>query len=148
MSRILIVGCGFPQMSLIRLAKRLGHHVIGADMNPRAPAVQYCDEFVEVSTNDVDGLWNRGNSRSTSLALDVLTAPGGAELRTYVFTGDSQLTSGTSLTVGPGVIVKFETSARLYTNGDVSITGLRVRDTVLDVHLSPGGVRVVRVACG
>ncbi|MBI2394039.1 MAG: ATP-grasp domain-containing protein [Deltaproteobacteria bacterium] len=56
MSRVLIVGCGFPQLSLIRLARRLGHHVIGADLNPRAPAVKDCDEFVEVSTNDVDGL--------------------------------------------------------------------------------------------
>lgn len=56
MSRILIVGCGFPQLSLIRLARRLGHHVIGADLNPRAPAVKDCDEFVEVSTNDVEGL--------------------------------------------------------------------------------------------
>lgn len=56
MSRILIVGCGFPQLSLIRLARRLGHHVVGADMNPRAPAVKDCNEFIEVSTNDVDGL--------------------------------------------------------------------------------------------
>lgn len=56
MSRLLIVGCGFPQLSLIRLAKRLGHHVIGADFNPRAPGVLDCDEFVEVSTNDVEGL--------------------------------------------------------------------------------------------
>lgn len=56
MSRILIVGCGFPQLSLIRLARRLGHHVIGADLNPRAPGVGDCNEFVEVSTHDVDGL--------------------------------------------------------------------------------------------
>lgn len=54
--RILVVGCGFPQLSLIRTAKRLGLHVIGADLNPRAPGVADCDEFVEVSTNDVDGL--------------------------------------------------------------------------------------------
>lgn len=56
MSRILVVGCGFPQLSLIRLARRLGHHVIGADFNPRAPGVKDCSEFVEVSTHDVDGL--------------------------------------------------------------------------------------------
>lgn len=52
----MIVGCGFPQLSLIRLARRLGHHVIGADMNPRAPGVGDCSEFIEVSTADVDGL--------------------------------------------------------------------------------------------
>jgi len=57
-SRVLIVGCGFPQLSLIRLARRLGHHVIGADFNARAPGVEGCSEFVEVSTNDVDGLCN------------------------------------------------------------------------------------------
>ncbi len=56
MKRVLIVGCGFPQLSLIRLARRLGHHVIGADFNPRAPGVGECSEFIEVSTNDVEGL--------------------------------------------------------------------------------------------
>lgn len=56
MTRVVIVGCGFPQLSLIRAAKRRGHHVIGADMNPRAIAVRLCDEFHEVSTSDVEGL--------------------------------------------------------------------------------------------
>ncbi len=55
-ARIVIVGCGFPQLSLIRLARRLGFHVIGADMNERAVAVPHCNDFAEVSTNDVDAL--------------------------------------------------------------------------------------------
>jgi len=55
-TRILIVGCGFPQLSLVRAAKRKGLHVIGADFNPRAIAVPLCDEFHEVSTSDVEGL--------------------------------------------------------------------------------------------
>ena len=38
-TRILIVGCGFPQLSLVRAAKRRGLYVVGADMNPRAVAV-------------------------------------------------------------------------------------------------------------
>jgi biotin carboxylase len=54
--RVVVVGCGFPQLSLVRAAKRRGFHVIGADMNPRAIAVPLCDEFHEVSTRDVDGL--------------------------------------------------------------------------------------------
>jgi len=54
--RILIVGCGFPQLSLIRAAKKRGWHVIGADANPRAVAVKLCDEFHEASTGDVDAL--------------------------------------------------------------------------------------------
>jgi biotin carboxylase len=54
--RVVIVGCGFPQLSLIRAARRRGFHVIGADMNPGAIAVSLCHEFHEVSTRDVDGL--------------------------------------------------------------------------------------------
>lgn len=56
MNRVVIVGCGFPQLSLIRAARRRGLHVVGADMNPRAVAVPLCDEFHEVSTSDADGL--------------------------------------------------------------------------------------------
>jgi biotin carboxylase len=54
--RVLIVGCGFPQLSLLRAAKRLGLHVIGADANPQAVGTPFCDEFFEVSTSDVDTL--------------------------------------------------------------------------------------------
>ncbi len=56
MTRVVIVGCGFPQLSLIRAARRRGLHVVGADMNPGAVAVPLCDEFHEVSTSDADGL--------------------------------------------------------------------------------------------
>jgi len=55
-SRVLVVGCGFPQLSLIRLARRLGHHVVGADLNPEAIGVADCHEFALASTNDVDAL--------------------------------------------------------------------------------------------
>jgi hypothetical protein len=54
--RILVVGCGFPQLSLLRTAKRMGLFVVGADVNPRAVGVKHCDEFFEVSAGDVDGL--------------------------------------------------------------------------------------------
>ena len=56
MTRVLVVGCGFPQLSLVRAARRLGLHVVGADINPRAVAAGLCDEFHEVSTSDVAGL--------------------------------------------------------------------------------------------
>ena len=56
MTRIMVVGCGFPQLSLVRAAKRRGYHVIGADANPRAVGVKHCDDFIEVSTGDVEGL--------------------------------------------------------------------------------------------
>jgi len=52
MKRLLVVGCGFPQLSLIRLARTLGLHVIGADLDPHAIGVSACHEFFPVSTND------------------------------------------------------------------------------------------------
>jgi biotin carboxylase len=55
-TRLVVVGCGFPQLSLVRAARRLGVFVTGADANPRAVAVPHCNEFFEVSTSDVDGL--------------------------------------------------------------------------------------------
>jgi biotin carboxylase len=54
--RVLVVGCGFPQLSLVRTARRMGVHVLGADRDPRAVAAGHCDEFFEVSTGDADGL--------------------------------------------------------------------------------------------
>jgi biotin carboxylase len=56
MKRVLVVGCGFPQLSLVRSAKRMGLHVVGADRDPGAVAAKHCDEFFEVSTGDADGL--------------------------------------------------------------------------------------------
>ena len=56
MTRVLIVGCGFPQLSLVRAARRHGLFVVGADANPRAVGVPHCNEFFEVSTSDVEGL--------------------------------------------------------------------------------------------
>ncbi len=54
--RLLVVGCGFPQLSLVRAAKRRSFHVIGADANSQAIAVRACDEFHPISTADVEGL--------------------------------------------------------------------------------------------
>lgn len=72
MTRILIVGCGFPQLSLIRAAKRRGLSIIGADFNPRAIAVPLCDEFHEVSTSDVEGI----SALVTGARADTLTTTG------------------------------------------------------------------------
>jgi biotin carboxylase len=58
LTRIVIVGCGFPQLSLVRQAKRRGLFVIGADANPRAVAVAHCDAFFEVSTSDVEAVFD------------------------------------------------------------------------------------------
>jgi biotin carboxylase len=50
--RVVVVGCGFPQLGLLRAARELGIHVVGLDANARAIGVQVCSEFREVSTHD------------------------------------------------------------------------------------------------
>jgi biotin carboxylase len=54
--RVLIVGCGFPQLGLLRAACELGLSVVGVDANPRAIGAAVCDEFHEVSTHDADAI--------------------------------------------------------------------------------------------
>ena len=53
---LLVVGCGFPQLSLVRAARERRFYVVGADMNPRAVAAPLCDELHQVSTSDVEAL--------------------------------------------------------------------------------------------
>jgi biotin carboxylase len=53
-ARVVIVGCGFPQLGLLRAARELGLEVIGVDANRRAIGAAVCSEFHEVSTHDVD----------------------------------------------------------------------------------------------
>jgi biotin carboxylase len=52
--RVVVVGCGFPQLGLLRAARDLGLYLIGVDANPRAIGAAVCSEFREVSTHDVD----------------------------------------------------------------------------------------------
>jgi biotin carboxylase len=56
MTTILIIGCGFPQLSLIRRARALGLDVLGVDLNPSAVGVAHCNAFERVSTSDVDAI--------------------------------------------------------------------------------------------
>jgi biotin carboxylase len=87
---IVIVGCGFPQLSLVRAARRRSLYVVGVDANAGAVAVEYCHEFVQVSTSDVagvcevarrvraDALTTTGSEvalKSTALAADRLGLP-------------------------------------------------------------------------
>jgi len=53
---VVIVGCGFPQLGLIRTARALGLRVGGLDMNPEAVAVPLVHEFLKVSTSDAEGI--------------------------------------------------------------------------------------------
>jgi biotin carboxylase len=54
--RVLIVGCGFPQLGLLRAARSLGLAIVGVDRSPQAIGVQACDVFREVSTDDTEGI--------------------------------------------------------------------------------------------
>jgi biotin carboxylase len=54
--RVLIVGCGFPQLGLLRAARSLGAYVVGVDGNPEAIGVGVCDRFELASTHDADAI--------------------------------------------------------------------------------------------
>jgi len=54
--RILVVGCGFPQLGLLRFCRSEGLQVIGLDLNPEAVGRSECDSFVEASTTDFDAI--------------------------------------------------------------------------------------------
>lgn len=53
---VLVVGCGFPQLGLIRVARDLGFEVSGADLNPNAIGVPLVDHFLPASTGDVNAI--------------------------------------------------------------------------------------------
>ncbi len=71
-SRVLIVGCGFPQLGLIRFCRGEGLEVVGLDLNPEAVGVPSCQRFVRASTADPDAIARAVRSE----AVDGLTTAG------------------------------------------------------------------------
>lgn len=55
-ARILIVGCGFPQLGLLRFCRSEGLFVIGLDANAAAVGRRECHAFVEASTTDAEAI--------------------------------------------------------------------------------------------
>jgi biotin carboxylase len=55
-ARMLVVGCGFPQLGLIRFCRREKLEVIGVDANSAAVGVPECDGFVLASTADAEAI--------------------------------------------------------------------------------------------
>ena len=55
MKRLLIIGAGTEQISVIQEAKKMGHYVIVTDFNPSAPGIPFADKFELVSTTDGPG---------------------------------------------------------------------------------------------
>ncbi len=54
--RLLVVGCGFPQLGLLRFCRNEGLYLIGLDLNPEAVGREECDSFVQASTTDVEAI--------------------------------------------------------------------------------------------
>lgn len=54
--RVLIVGCGFPQLGLLRFCRSEGLSPIGVDADPRAVGAPLCERLVPASTTDVDAI--------------------------------------------------------------------------------------------
>jgi S-sulfo-L-cysteine synthase (3-phospho-L-serine-dependent) len=52
----MVVGCGFPQLGLLRFCKKQGLFVVGIDRNPHAVGVSSTDAFECVSTTDLSGI--------------------------------------------------------------------------------------------
>ncbi len=54
--KVLIVGCGSPQLGLLRAARELGLYVVGADINAAAIGAAVCHEFHQASTHDPEAI--------------------------------------------------------------------------------------------
>jgi biotin carboxylase len=93
--RVAIVGCGFPQLGLIRAARSLGLVVVGLDANASAIGATLCQEFVKVSTGDVDGVVaavrasNASGITTCGSELALTTTARAAEVTGMPFYGDN-----------------------------------------------------------
>jgi biotin carboxylase len=93
---VFIVGCGFPQLGLIRAAKRLDYEITGADLNPGAIGVPEVDHFVQASTGDVAGVcatFRASGAKgiaSTGSELALTTTAQAAELLRLPFYADTE----------------------------------------------------------
>ena len=71
MKRILIIGAGTEQISVIKEAKKMGHYVIVTDFNPNAPGIPFADKFELVSTTDGPGNVEIGKKENIDGVLTV-----------------------------------------------------------------------------
>ncbi len=74
--------------------------------------------------NQRNGVWIRGGNLSRDLQFErAVDADSGAELNTYHINGTLSLLSGATLTIDPGVIVKFATSSAMSISGNLQAVG-------------------------
>lgn len=58
MKKILMLGGSMQQIPAIKRAKAMGHYVITCDYMPENPGHKYADEFYNVSTTDLEGVFS------------------------------------------------------------------------------------------
>ncbi|MBN1382179.1 MAG: right-handed parallel beta-helix repeat-containing protein, partial [Deltaproteobacteria bacterium] len=88
----------------------LGSGAAPADANILAP-------------NTINGVWIRGNARSSDLTFARLYTGEAYEINTYQIYDTLTMESGSKLTVSEGVVVKFYSGAGLNINGALSAVG-------------------------
>ncbi|NOQ15298.1 MAG: hypothetical protein GQ583_12580, partial [Methyloprofundus sp.] len=88
-----------------------------------ASAVPSSSDNNVLAPNEINGLWIRGGNRLEDLHLALLFSGEAHELNTYQIEGTLTVGSGTTMTVDPGVVVKFNTNSRLDINGTLIADG-------------------------
>jgi parallel beta-helix repeat protein len=76
-----------------------------------------------LAPNSVNGIWILGSTRESDLALEVLYVGEVHEINTYQIHSTLTMASGASLTVAPGVVVKFASGGGLDIHGALSAVG-------------------------
>ena len=88
-----------------------------------ADAVPNITDGNVLGPNTINGIWIRGNARNSDLGFGVLYAGEAYEINTYQIYGTLTMNAGSTLTVDPGVVVKFYSGAGLDVHGALSAVG-------------------------
>ncbi len=101
-----------------------GNTVTGNQRGVRIPAtaVPAATDGNVLLPNSINGIAIVGNTRTSDLQLSVLSN-GAAEQNTYEVDGNMTMGAGTTLTVDPGVIVKFTAGSNLTIDGNIQSVG-------------------------
>ena len=75
------------------------------------------------SPNTINGLWVLGNERTTDLHLKLLFAGQDHEMNTYQIHDTLTINENATLTIDPGVIVKFNIGASFFIKGKMAASG-------------------------
>ncbi|MFW6312752.1 MAG: ATP-grasp domain-containing protein [Spirochaetota bacterium] len=73
---ILILGAGVMQIPAVRAARRLGLHVVVADANTTAPAIEEADEFLHVDLKDHEAMARAAAALRERRGLDAVFTAG------------------------------------------------------------------------